>query len=64
MKLNGQIFKLDKYITLLLYLQECNYDITKIAVELNGNIVSRATYSDIVLSDDDVIEVVSFVGGG
>jgi len=46
------------------YLASTNYDIRRIAIELNGDIVPKATYADIVLRDGDSLEVVSFVGGG
>ena len=46
------------------YLATTNYDIKRIAIELNGDIVSKAAYSETVLKDGDSIEIVSFVGGG
>ena len=36
----------------------------RIAVERNGEIVPRRTYGETVLQDGDVLEIVSFVGGG
>ena len=46
------------------YLLTTNYDIKRIATELNGDIVPKALYPDTVLKDGDTIEIVSFVGGG
>lgn len=46
------------------YLASTNYDRTRIAVERNGEIVFKSQYDDVVLCDGDVIEIVSFVGGG
>ena len=46
------------------YLLTTNYDIKRIATELNGDIVPKALYPDTVLKDGDSIEIVSFVGGG
>ena len=46
------------------YLAETDYDPARIAIEKNGTIVPKAQYDSTVLSDGDVIEVVSFVGGG
>ena len=37
---------------------------SRIAVEINGEIVSKQKYNDTVLHARDVVEVVSFVGGG
>jgi thiamine biosynthesis protein ThiS len=35
-----------------------------VVVERNGAIVPRGTYSDVLLTEGDVIEIVHFVGGG
>jgi len=40
------------------------FDNARIAVELNRRIVARATWSDIALQNNDIIELVHFVGGG
>ena len=50
--------------TLTEYLATTNYDMKRIAVERNGDIVPKAQYGETVLLDGDSIEVVSFVGGG
>ena len=46
------------------YLATTKYDIKRIAVERNGDIVSKVQYGETVLQDGDSLEVVSFVGGG
>ena len=46
------------------YLATTNYDPKRIAVERNGDIVPKAQYDKTMLCDGDVVEVVSFVGGG
>lgn len=46
------------------YLASTDYDLKRIAVECNGNIVPKVQYEETVLQDGDIIEVVSFVGGG
>ncbi len=46
------------------HLERTAYDPRRIAVERNGDIVPKAAYADTVLQDNDVLEVVSFVGGG
>ncbi len=50
--------------TLAEYLASTDYQPNRIAVERNGEIVPKAQYGATVLEDGDVIEVVSFVGGG
>ena len=46
------------------YLATTNYDMKRIATELNGGIVPKAAYAQTVLKDGDSMEIVSFVGGG
>ena len=40
------------------------FEKARIAVEVNGVIVSKQAYNSTVLHSGDVVEVVSFVGGG
>ena len=50
--------------TLSGYLSGTEFDPARIAVEKNGEIVPKASYDSTVLKDGDILEVVSFVGGG
>ncbi len=45
------------------FLDEEEYPLSRIVVELNGEILPKAQY-DRKFLDGDVVEVVSFVGGG
>lgn len=49
---------------LLAYLTDQEYRIDRIAIELNGTIVSRKDYDKVTLKDGDSMEIVHFVGGG
>ncbi len=62
-KINGENKDLNN-LNLMEYLKSCGYKIEVVAVELNGNIVKRADYVNTTLHDGDVVEIVSFVGGG
>lgn len=46
------------------YLLSKNYNLTFIAVELNGNILPKSEYATYTIKENDTLEVVSFVGGG
>ncbi|MBQ1595313.1 MAG: sulfur carrier protein ThiS [Ruminococcus sp.] len=46
------------------YLEEANFNPQTIAVELNEDILPKPQYGETVLKDGDVLEVVSFMGGG
>lgn len=45
-------------------LEQHGYNLTRIAVEINENIVPKTVYEETVLKAGDCVEVVSFVGGG
>ena len=62
-RINGENLDVDG-TSVAEYLAAAGYDIMRVAVEKNGDIVSKARYADTVLKDGDIVEVVSFVGGG
>ena len=64
MIINGKEIKTDEGMTLESYLKSNGYRLDRIAVELNGEIRTRNDFAGISFSDSDVIEIVSFVGGG
>ena len=64
MKLNGTIYHLEQPVTLLDLLSEYGFQTQRIAVEMNGTIIPKTTYDQVTVTNDDTLEVVSFVGGG
>ena len=64
MKLNGEILQLTAPVSLQALLEEKGYLGRPVAVERNGEIVPKAAYAETMIANDDVLEVVSFVGGG
>ena len=62
-KVNGEMLDLAGR-TVMDYLATTNYDLKRIAVERNGDIVFKSRYDVTVLEDGDRLEIVSFVGGG
>jgi len=64
MTLNGENITLKNNITLSRLLQDNGFDVKRVAVVLNGEIVSRLAFDKTVVSDGDKLEVVHFVGGG
>lgn len=61
---NGKETEAKLPVTAEEYLTENGYRISRIAVELNGEILPKRLYAETILRDGDVLEVVSFVGGG
>lgn len=51
-------------LTLEAFIQKENFEKARIAVEINGQIVSKQAYEKTVLKPGDTVEIVSFVGGG
>ena len=63
-QLNGEMISNYEQKTLQDLLTTLNYDKAKIAVEKNGEIIPKSQYDTTILNENDVIEVVTFVGGG
>ena len=61
---NGKEINLTKDTSVAEYLEQNWYQLKRIAVELNGDILPKYSYSDTMLKDGDRLEVVTFVGGG
>lgn len=49
---------------LLAYLKEAGYEIDRVVVERNLEIIPRGELEAITIEDQDSIEVLRFVGGG
>lgn len=45
-------------------LQDLNFNVELTVCEVNGKLVRKISYDDFVVTDNDEIEVFSFVGGG
>lgn len=61
---NGQSMEGYEQKSLIQLLTDLQYDRTKIAVEKNGEIIPKSQYETNILNEHDVLEVVTFVGGG
>lgn len=63
-KINGKEVTLKDGMTVQELLGLEGYSIEKIAVEKNGEILPKSLYPVTAVDEDDIFEVVSFVGGG
>jgi sulfur carrier protein len=61
---NGESLELPDGLTVATLLQRLGVRGERVAVERNGAVVRKARYPEEALAADDVIEVVTFVGGG
>lgn len=64
MRVNGKQLELTSPVTIEELILSSGYDKERVAVELNGKIVPRTEYCDIILKNEDSLEIVGFVGGG
>ncbi|MCD8120396.1 MAG: sulfur carrier protein ThiS [Lachnospiraceae bacterium] len=64
MRVNDEQISLDGTMPVVELLQMKGYPLTRIAVEVNGQIVPKAKYETYELHDEDTVEIVCFVGGG
>ncbi|MEG0315057.1 MAG: sulfur carrier protein ThiS [Erysipelotrichaceae bacterium] len=64
MKVNAKESALKEPCTLTDFLNSNNYDIKTLAVEINGVIIPKVNFTSTILSDNDVLEIVCFFGGG
>ena len=62
--LNGEVIELPEGLTVTALLAHLGLRAERVAVERNGAVVKRARHGDEKLESGDVLEVVSFVGGG
>lgn len=61
---NGKQIQLTSEMSVADYLEQNNYQINRIAAEMNEEILPKYSYSETMLKDGDRLEVVTFVGGG
>ena len=61
---NGKQIQLTSEMSVADYLEQNNYQINRIAVEMNEEILPKYSYSETMVKDCDRLEVVTFVGGG
>ena len=62
--INGKEVVLADNTSVSAYLEACRYKTDRIVVELNEEILPKTEYVSTVLKDGDVMEIVSFMGGG
>ncbi|MEW6742763.1 MAG: sulfur carrier protein ThiS [Planctomycetota bacterium] len=62
--LNGKSCRIPAGLTVAELLRHHRFPPAAVAVEINRKIVPRAAHETTAVSKNDVIEVVSFVGGG
>ena len=63
-RVNGEWIQLEQSMDLAQFLKSYGLKTDKIAVERNGEIVRKEDFEKTILTDEDILEIVQFVGGG
>lgn len=64
MRVNGKDFEVKEGTTVEELLEIVSVDKNKVVVELDGEIISKDDFAKIAIKNSNIIEVISFVGGG
>tara|TARA_B100000700_G_C14211534_1_gene475027 strand:- start:253 stop:471 length:219 start_codon:yes stop_codon:yes gene_type:complete len=63
-QLNGDSYEIIKGTNLNELLGKLKIQKNKVAIEVNGEIVEKNKYPNLILNDRDKVEIVQFIGGG
>ena len=63
-QLNGRKVSIKQKLSIFDLLKKHKIDDRKVAVELNGSIITKKKYKKILIKNKDKIEIVNFIGGG
>ena len=63
-QLNGDSYEINNGTNLNELLNKLKIKKNKVAIEVNGEIVEKNKYSNLILRKDDRVEIVHFIGGG
>ena len=63
-QLNGDPFEINDGTNLNELLNKLKLQKNKVAIEVNGEIVERNKYQNLILNKNDKVEIVHFIGGG
>ena len=63
-QLNGDLYEISDGTNLNELLHNLKIQKNKVAIEVNGEIVEKKKYPNLILKKDDKVEIVHFIGGG
>jgi thiamine biosynthesis protein ThiS len=63
-QLNGDPYEINGRTNLNELLNKLKIQKNKVAIEVNGEIVQKDEYQNLILKKDDKVEIVHFIGGG
>ena len=63
-QLNGDLYEINDGTNLNELLNNLKIQKNKVAIEVNGEIVEKNKYPNLILNKNDKVEIVHFIGGG
>ena len=63
-QLNGDSYEINNRSNLNELLNKLKIQKNKVAIEVNGEIVEKNKYPNLILNKGDKVEIVQFIGGG
>ena len=63
-QLNGDSYEIILGTNLIELLNKLKIEKNKVAIEVNGEIIEKKKYPNLILNNDDKVEIVHFIGGG
>ena len=63
-QLNGDSYEINSGTNLNELLNKLKIQKTKVAIEVNGEIIEKNKYPNLILNKGDKVEIVQFIGGG
>ena len=63
-QLNGSCYEINDETNLNQLLNKLKIQKNKVAIEVNGAIIAKNKYPEIILNKGDKVEIVHFIGGG
>ena len=63
-QLNGDPYEINGRTNLNGLLNKLKIQKNKVAIEVNGEIIEKDKYQNLILRKDDKVEIVHFIGGG
>jgi len=63
-QLNGDLYEINAGTNLNELLNKLKIQKNKVAIEVNGEIVEKDKYPNLILNKNDKVEIVHFIGGG
>ena len=63
-QLNGDPYEINTGTNLNELLNKLKIQKNKVAIEVNGEIIDKNKYTNLILNKDDKVEIVHFIGGG